>query len=709
MLIDTISLHNYRSYQGTSTVSFPKGNRNVFLIAGNNGFGKTTFLTSLVWCLYGRLMADVDDKFRRDINDAQGYKNYAKQCLNNNCAKTVDNYAISSDDKKYIQKNGYTDQYMALEEVSSYSVEIQLSDVFIPAIPCSNITIQRNYDYLLEQESVTVLIDGKVNELAKEVGYDIFINDFILSKDIAKFFFFDAEKIVSLAEIKTAEEKRKLSYAYGEVLGIKKYEDIKRNLENLRVKFRKLSGVSVSRAEMESVYADVERLEKLLQEDETQRDSAERQLAELRAAKDSIQEQLIREGNALSIEELEKQKVLLHALKDKDVQLKAKLREMLDLAPFAISGRLLTELKHQADIEKEYKSEQSASDEINRALNQTKSQLLNTIKSELGFDNYSYLKGMISKVFDANLCSSAIPQDINVLLDYSFTENNELQALYDNIRLSYSSIFRQLVKDIKNNSIFLAKTQKKIASAELGNADLGIKQLRLERDRIDKSIVKLEQSVRAISEAYGERNKELSVKKKRLSELTKIVKVDNQYKDKDAIAERLITELQELICRLQNSRKKSMAAKIKSEMDKLMHKNDFIHSVVVDIQDNIMDIRLIGSDGVEIGKEKLSKGEQQLYATSILKSLVDESGIDFPVFIDSPLQKFDRFHANNIITKFYPSVSKQVVIFPLLGKELSKDEYGALLPNVNSTYVIENDGNHSYIKDVKPENLFDFD
>lgn len=65
------------------------------------------------------------------------------------------------------------------------------------------------------------MIDGQVNELAKEVGYDIFINDFVLSKDIAKFFFFDAEKIVNLAEVKSIDEKRRLSIAYSEVLGIK--------------------------------------------------------------------------------------------------------------------------------------------------------------------------------------------------------------------------------------------------------------------------------------------------------------------------------------------------------------------------------------------------------------------------------------------------------------------------------------------------------
>lgn len=96
-----------------------------------------------------------------------------------------------------------------------------------------------------------------------------------------------------------------------------------------------------------------------------------------------------------------------------------------------------------------------------------------------------------------------------------------------------------------------------------------------------------------------------------------------------------------------------------------------------------------------------------MYATAILNALVEESGIEFPVFIDSPLQKFDSIHSRNVITKFYPSVSKQVVIFPLLGKELSEDEYNALLPNVNEVYIIENENGCSSFRTITPNKLFE--
>ena len=275
-------------------------------------------------------------------DDAQGYKSFARAGLNNICASKIEDLSLGNDEKKSISKKGYGETYSALKRDAQYYVEIHITDVFIPSIPCSEVTIRRTYDYLLDIESIEVLIDGQVNELAKEVGYDIFINDFILSKDIAKFFLFDAEKIVNLAEVKSTEEKRKLSTAYSEVLGIKKYEDIKKNLENLRIKFRKKAGSSVSQAKLIKLTNEVEGIEKEISIKEQTREELSKKIEDLRAEKDSLQEKLIREGNAISVEELETLKAGLATIRERDSQLKAQLRDMMDIAPFAISGELFS-------------------------------------------------------------------------------------------------------------------------------------------------------------------------------------------------------------------------------------------------------------------------------------------------------------------------------------------------------------------------------
>lgn len=708
MYIKSITLNNFRAYKGENTTTFKLNGKNLFLIAGDNGFGKTTFLTSLVWCLYGKMMADVDDKFRREINDVQGYKNYARLNLNKESASAVYPHKDDAVFVKKIAKEGYDENWEQLKTDSQYSVSIHLSDVVIPSIPCEDIVVTRTYDFLTDTETTEVLIDKQVNELAREVGYDIFINDFILSKDIAKFFFFDAEKIVALAEIRSVEERRKLSIAYSEVLGIKKYEDIKRNLENLRTKLRRRSADIVDRNHIENISTEIDDLKLTLSKITIEIESNEEKIAALKISINDYQEKLLREGNAMSVEDLTKHKEVLANLKEKDKNIKAKLRDMLEIAPFAISGELFARLKVQVDAENAILTSIANSEATLAILNNVHNELLHRIAGiDLSESQKCLLGDIINSSFASNSQISTTPnKDVKVLVEYSKTERNEFQALYDNIRYSFSQTFKQLVKDEKNNSIFIINTTKKISGAENSADNAEINAIRQNKANAEYELLRLSGVNHSLAEQIEILNRDIVQKQKLLSDLDKKATVNSKDQEKDEIAARLIGELTTFLNRLRIKKKISLERKIKDAIDKLMHKSDFINKVEIEVNDDIIDIVLTATDGSIINKDRLSKGEQQLYATSILKALVDESGIEFPVFIDSPLQKFDSRHAKNIIEQFYPTVSKQVVIFPLLGKELSEEEYDALLPNVNSAFIIRNECNRSRFEMIKPSEMF---
>lgn len=215
MTIREIELNNFRIYKGKNKIElFPDGNRNLIIVSGNNGFGKTTFLMSLVWCLYGKNMGKVDELYRKEIDEKGGYSKYIGNSLN---------FAA--------QKEGET----------RFSVSVTFTDVEIPDTPCTEITIIRSYDSATNyDDELEILIDGRKNdlftgskeEIAKEE--EIFIRDYILPIEIAKFFFFDAEKIVSFAQINTPEQRKDLSLAYSQVLGIQKYEDLKNELVRIQ-------------------------------------------------------------------------------------------------------------------------------------------------------------------------------------------------------------------------------------------------------------------------------------------------------------------------------------------------------------------------------------------------------------------------------------------------------------------------------------------
>ena len=83
-----------------------------------------------------------------------------------------------------------------------------------------------------------------------------------------------------------------MSTAYSEVLGIKKYEDIKRNLENLRLKFRKNAGSTASKSKLDKLQVGVANLETQIKTKEAERENVDNQIQQYRAEAVQLQERL---------------------------------------------------------------------------------------------------------------------------------------------------------------------------------------------------------------------------------------------------------------------------------------------------------------------------------------------------------------------------------------------------------------------------------
>lgn len=704
MKIKRIELNNYRLYKGFHKVDFPNGNdKNLYLISGENGFGKTTFLHSLLWCLYGRLMADIDETFRKEISNG-GYNGFVTNNLNQYCRQHL-NSDIPKEKLSKIKKKGYTIEDEFVKQYSSYSVSLEFTDVLIPSIPCQSIKITRSYDILLDKEKVDILIDGLPNELTAEIGHEIFINDFILNKDIARFFFFDSEKIVSLAETNTVEEKRKLCSAYNEVLGVKKYEDLRKNLENIRLRFRRKSTDIASRNRLNELLLKQKSLTDTSIGQETETTVLENSLFSLKDRNNELQMELIREGSGMTIDELNRLQDLLTTTKKRDEEYKQRLKQFLEYAPFAISGKLLQQTKTQ--LEHDFEILQSQNDVRNQNF------LLLNIKTEMQqtFENITVSQTNKKQLIDSFDKIIAKYQnhttDETPLLNINKGDIDEFLAVYSNITSTYRVEFQHLADDYRKNKQFMSNASRKIANMQSNESDTLIRNIRKRKNEIEKQIVELEQQIRFHHERKGEVNKELSVINRLVSELSKKVSVDDSDSKKDVVAEQLIAELNTFLVSLKQEKKSSLERRIKNALNSLMHKTDFIGRVEVTVDNDLIDINIYAINGALIKKETLSKGEQQLYATSLLKALVEESGIQFPVFIDSPLQKFDKSHANKIITEFYPSVSKQVILFPLLHKELTACELEIMKPFVHSAYLLKNEQTHSYIQQVDVNNLME--
>jgi DNA sulfur modification protein DndD len=312
------------------------------------------------------------------------------------------------------------------------------------------------------------------------------------------------------------------------------------------------------------------------------------------------------------------------------------------------------------------------------------------------------LNQTVSEKFTVNQNDNSI----KILLDYSEEQFRNFEAVYNNITGAFSSQFNSVVQEEKNNRIYLSKANQLIKQAEARKNNPLAMKLREEKNSIEEKISVLTINKGKLIVEHEQLNSRLNSTRKVLSEYEKNFKLVKTDKKKYLVTEELLNKINIIIQKIKEDKKYSLQKSILLGLKKIMHKNDFIYNVNVNVIDDVMDIDLLDKNNELIDKDSLSKGEQQLYATALLKALVDESGIKFPVFIDSPLQKFDKDHSKNIIKEFYPAISEQVVLFPLLEKELSELEYDYLKPNVNKVYIIDNKNNGSEFKPYEVDNLF---
>ena len=695
MFIKEIVLNNFRIYKGENKIELsPKGDKNIIVVSGKNGFGKTTFLMSLVWCLYGKQMEKVDELYQKEIADKGGYGKYIGNSLN---------------------------RLAKVEGETKFSVSITFGDVKIPEITCSEIKITRSYDIVTStSDKVEVLVDGFKNELiqdltsdGKQDGEEIFIRDFILPIEIAKFFFFDAEKIVSLAEVNSPEQRKLLSKAYTEVLGIKKYEDLRDNLENLQDEYRKKSAKPKEKAELNQIKVDIENTQIEIDSIEENIQKLNDEKMEKTIESQDIQRKLIQEGNQMTLEQLNEFKEQEATLNTKLNELQNSLKELFDLIPFGLAGETLMEVSDQLENEKSVKTNQYKQEDVNEKVKSVLDDLEEEKKkldTAIPFDIRKFYEEQIQKLIKKHFFSNVkeIPSNFKVLHDFSDSETNELNTLINNLKLTFKEAFTRLNNEYSRSKNQINSIRRKIRNAEKNAEDEYISNLREQKEKLDKRILSIENEIGDLKEKIGSLKNNIKTFKQRQEELRKKIDDSRKYSAKDKKAQDLIKSLKTFIKSLKEEKKKSLEENMLNQLTTLMHKKNFIKKVVVDINQHgdDVDINLFNARGEKIDKGSLSMGERQMYASALLKALVDESDIEFPVFIDSPMQKFDKDHAENVINEFYPNVSKQVVLFPLIHKELTADEFSLLKPKISKSFIINNTStDSSEFLEVQPENL----
>lgn len=161
MIINSIKLKNFRSYEDETEFSFsPKDNKNIVLIGGENGAGKSTLFEAIKLCIYGPMSYGY-------LGINPNYLNKIKNNINNNAFKN---------------------------DVVKCIISISLS--FKEGTQINEYTLNRSWEYINQKviETFKVIKNGLVLK-EDEINYFNKYLQSVLPPSLFDFFFFDGEEL----------------------------------------------------------------------------------------------------------------------------------------------------------------------------------------------------------------------------------------------------------------------------------------------------------------------------------------------------------------------------------------------------------------------------------------------------------------------------------------------------------------------------------
>ena len=646
MHLTKVTLKNYGVYRDkvefdlTTTPEKP-----VILIGGTNGAGKTTLFESILIGFYGQSF----------FNKKTTRKEYEK-FLGNKVHRYLGTTAAADSTSIVIDF-----QFHHNGEIDDYTVDRTWYD---------------NDGRFTEE--LKIKKNNKRLDSVEESQWQSFIEE-LIPKGIAKLFFFDGEKIVKMTEDKNEEIEIKSSF--DSLLGLDIVEQLHSDLRTHIMRNMKDNSKSIDNqydALLQEKVEIVEKLEMLENSIRVKTQKEEDVSSEIEGFEAKITK--IGGGFASKREELRIKKFELEANR---TALEAELKSLLSgSVPFSLIPKQIKSLKIQINSDLEMTKKQFEKDILDENLEKVL-EVINEKTIWKGVANESEIKkqlhSKLSKVLDSK---KVMKDDEENLFNFSHLESTNILNLLDTLTIS--------VSDLQNTTVEFDEVSEQLDQiiTALSNApnDDEVGPLISKLNELNKEQGILQTEIDHLDARVTNETAHLKIINSKLRNV-----VEDQYKDKNAgiqakLAIKVQKVLDEYMLKLKEKKLQLLEEYLLEELQRLFHKSNFITKVTVDKKS--FEITLYDKDVNAIPKDLLSKGEQQMFATAVLLALAKTSGKPLPFMIDTPLARLDVSHRDNMIQKFFPYASHQVVIFST-DSEISEQYYRELLPYLSRSYAME--------------------
>ncbi|QYX30114.1 DNA sulfur modification protein DndD [Sphaerospermopsis torques-reginae] len=635
MIFLELVLQNFGPYAGRQVINLDpridqENIRPIILLGGMNGGGKTTLMDAIRLALYG-------SRAQCSTRGNLSYNDFLTQCVNSQADP--------------INKTRIELVFEHIEDDKPVKYRIVR-------------TWEKNPKD--GKDSLGILGDDETWPQSLANIWDEYIEN-ILPLGISNLFLFDGEQVKELAEQETPPAV--VVDAINGLLGLELADKLAVDLEILVNRKKKETADKQDLAKLEELE---NRLAEQLQEQQNkdkELKKLETELKDLKIQYDEALNKYIVEGGKLAAERSQ-----LDTQKETQIKNTENVRQELcelaaDVLPLALIPNLLSQIQTQGEKELKFQQMQLAKDVL-IARDQRLLNLLNQLNLELEKINsiQNFLVEDIDKLYAVN----------------SSTKTTWLNADEESLTLLDNVVYRLQIAEKTANTKLL----------ELQNYEEQILTIdrQIQTAAAPEAYTELQQAREKAETEWNKANTNVEFLKRHLLELQATIEqtrkeLNNYTSDslKYQSTEHLINAATKVQATLKIFREKLTLRKLNKLEEEvkncflyLLHKSDLVHRIAIDAQ--TFSIALYDLKGKPVPKNRLSAGEKQLLAIAFLWGLAKVSGKRLPVAIDTPLGRLDSSHRNNLVERYFPAASHQVILLST-DTEIAKKEVELLREN----------------------------
>ena len=601
MFLRILHLKNYGVFEDARFDLATDVDRPLIVMTGNNGAGKTSTLEAIRIALHGRRAFDTP------IGEAEYLRVMGSRFRNGN-SRVPCSVSLDFD---------YVDQHATRRVSVSRSWAVQRKKV---------------------AEQIEVVQDGKTMD--SEDADDLLTT--ILPPEIARYFFFDGERIRELAEW-GVEDESALFRAVGDLLGLGVLGQLRQDLTRL------LDQDSRAKRESGDVLAQLEAARKAAERAKDDLRVARSQTRGLRAALDRARTAVRRIG-ILQQDEVAVAQERLGALNAERRALNEEFeRAAHDVFPLVCAKTLRGRFAKELDVRLRLEERDIVSAFLQKNADR--------IKRDLKAAEFTRKDTeIVLSAFESAARGTPLP----ISPTFPIISRSDAAWMQRVMEADLPNLAERmkLVRDrLAAVGTEITRTEDRLRSVPDGDpaAEAALRDLETHQ----RAFVEHEVYLAALERTAADSDSLVDDLERAAHQHRQEAFRAGRLRIRAQVMHNVLEALPTLTARLEASKEERFAGYLKDALNELWHKVDRLRDVKVSFSDRR--IELFDGTGV-LEKRDLSAGEKQLFAIGFIYALAQLSGCRMPFVIDTPLGRLDMAHRRRFVAGFLPTASHQVVL-----------------------------------------------